>query len=133
MIGYFPRSDKLCNIFWEVKTPNAFHKRGMSRTRFSLGNSSVWIQPGYWDRCISVVLTILYILRLEKWFTKHQLHLLSITFLNVRRYFIFRSSPLQVFYKKVAHKNFSKFSCNLIKSEALTQVHICELGEIIAE
>ena len=36
-----------------------------------------------------------------------------------------------MFYKKVAHKILSKFTCNLIKKEAPTQLHFCEINEII--
>ena len=32
-------------------------------------------------------------------------------------------------YKKVAHKILSKFTCNVIKNEAPTQVYFCEFSE----
>ena len=48
-----------------------------------------------------------------------------------RKTFIFRSSHPQVFYKKVAHNNLSKFTCNLFKKETPTQVNFCEFSEIL--
>ena len=36
-----------------------------------------------------------------------------------------------MFYKKVAHKILSKFTCNLVKKETPTQLYFCEYSEII--
>ena len=36
-----------------------------------------------------------------------------------------------MFYKKVAHKILSKFTCNLIKKETATQAYVCEFSEHI--
>ena len=78
---------------------------------------------------ISVVWAILYILSLEKYFTKNQLPLLKN--LNKRKSFVVRNSRSLVFYKKVGHKILSKFTCNLIKKETPTQVYLCEFSEIL--
>ena len=46
----FPWWIKLCNDVMKVKNPDSFQWVVILRTRFSLGNSPGWIQPGYWDR-----------------------------------------------------------------------------------
>ena len=84
---------------------------------------------------ISVVLVILYILSLEKYFTK-----ISVTFImkfERKKVFHFqKQSPVKkvvhkVFYEKVVHKILSKFTCNVVNKETPTQVYFCEFSQIL--